>query len=139
MVRTISIALAAVVLDHRLLHRMQRPVGPRQMLDSHHMRAVQRAGKADAGIDRFIDQLVATQPSDQHRARPAIPLRAALFAAGPPRAPQPFEQRAMWVNIVYDDGLPIELEHDRGHMPAEYTPATALMHPWRVRAPSCAS
>jgi hypothetical protein len=41
----------AVMIDHRLLHRMQRPVGRAQMLDGHHMRAVERADEADAGVD----------------------------------------------------------------------------------------
>jgi len=49
------------------------------MLDGHHMRAVQRAGEADTGIDRFIDQLRPTHPPEQHRAGPAISLRAAFL------------------------------------------------------------
>jgi hypothetical protein len=34
----------------------------------------------------------------------------------------------MRVDIVYDDVLPIDLEHHRCHTPVEYTISAALMH-----------
>jgi len=39
----------------------------------------------------------------------------------------------MRVDIVYHDGLPIELEHHRLHVLAEYTPARGNVHLGRVR------
>ena len=81
-------------VDHRLLHRVQRPVGIGEMLDRHHMAAVKRPQEADAGIDRFIDQLVAGQPADEHRTGAAIALGAAFFAAAQPLVqPEIVEQR----------------------------------------------
>ncbi len=40
----------------------------------------------------------------------------------------------MRVDIVYHDGLPIELEHHRLHVLAEYTPARGNVHLGRVRS-----
>jgi hypothetical protein len=39
----------------------------------------------------------------------------------------------MRVDIVYDDGLPIDLEHHRRHTRVEYTISAAVMHDERAR------
>ena len=51
--RRAEAALRAVTIDHRLLHRMQRAVLGRQMLDGDDMGGIQRADETDAGIDRL--------------------------------------------------------------------------------------
>jgi len=92
--RRTETALAAVEIHHRLLHRMQWSVGRGQMLDGHHMRALQHADKADAGVDGLVAELIAAQPADQYGARAAIALGAAfLRPAQPFGQPQVIEQR----------------------------------------------
>jgi hypothetical protein len=103
-------------------------------------------------------ELVAAEESDGTGA--ALAFSAALLRARAPRRAQPFEQRAMRVDIVYDDGLPIELEHHTaecdtveydtvvydtiehptvehrsGHLRGQYTPRPTLMHGGQPRRP----
>ena len=54
--RCAEAALRAVMIDHRLLHRMQRPARCGQRLHGHDVTAVERGDEADAGIDRFVFQ-----------------------------------------------------------------------------------
>src|SRR4051812_25026507 len=97
------------------------------------LRTTCRARRADAldrdnratmyprqGDETAVHRLVAWAPllvtaEKRHGARAAFSLGAALLAAGATRRAQPFEQRAMWVDIVYAHALAIELEHCRCH------------------------
>ena len=69
------------MVDHRLLHRMQLVVA-REVLDRDDLGAVGLAGEQDAGIDRLVDEALAAQPPQHHRAGAAIALGAALLGAG---------------------------------------------------------
>ncbi|MCY1520609.1 hypothetical protein D9M68_553910 [compost metagenome] len=80
-------------IDHRLLHRMQRPVLAGKMLDGDDMGCLQRAEETDARVDGFIDEPVAGKPSDEHGASAAVALRTTFLGAGQPTLqPQVIEQ-----------------------------------------------
>lgn len=99
--RRAKAALAAVMVHHRLLHRMQPPVGAGQMFDGHHVAPVNRRQEPDAGVDRRIAQPLRPQPSDQNRARPAIALRTAFLGAGhAPLQPQEIQQGPACAGIM---------------------------------------
>ena len=79
--RRAEAALRAVEIDHRLLHGMQLASLAAQMFHRHHMAAVERTEKADAGIDAFIDEPARRKLAHQHGAGSAIALRAAFLGA----------------------------------------------------------
>ena len=68
-------------VDHRLLHRMQHAVA-REVFDRDDLAAVGLAGEQDAGIDRLVDEPLAAQPPQHHRAGAAVALGAAFLGAG---------------------------------------------------------
>jgi hypothetical protein len=102
-----------MVLEHRLLHWMQRPIGRRKMLDRHHMAGIKARRKADAGIDRLVDQPISAEPPHQHGAGAAIALSAPFLGAAQALAePQVIEQRLRRQHIGKRDLLVIEDEAD---------------------------
>jgi hypothetical protein len=110
-------ALAAVMIDHRLLHRVQPAVAPGKMLDRDHMAAIDRGQKPDAGIDRAIAEALGPKPPDQHGAGPAIALGAALLGAGEALIEaQEIEQGLVRSNLGQRDVAPVENETDIGAM-----------------------
>ncbi len=72
-----------MLIDHRLLHGMQRPLLCLQTFRRHQYLAVDRRQKANAGIDGAIDDRAAVRRkfAEHHRARATIALRAAFFRA----------------------------------------------------------
>ena len=99
--------------DHRLLHRMQRPVRPAQMLDGDHMATIERGQKANTGIDRLIPQHAAGEPPDQHGAGAAIALGAAFLGAGQsPVEAQEIEQGLRGRDIGQRHRRPVEQKTD---------------------------
>ena len=74
-------ALAAVMLDHGLLHRVQPPVRPLQILHRHHVTAIQRGQEPNTGIHRLIAQPGRRQTAHQHRAGAAIAFGTAFLGA----------------------------------------------------------
>src|SRR5215510_12272615 len=87
-------------------------------------RASVSVGQRDeAAIDRFelwTSERIA--PEEGYGASAAFALGAAFFRAGAARGAQPLEQRAMGVDIIYDDGLPVDLEHRRRHVDSATSP-----------------
>ena len=80
--RRAEAALRGVACDHLLLDRMQRAVRRGEVLDRHHLAAVDLTEKLDAGIDRLVDQPAAAHAAERHRAGAAIALGAAFLGAG---------------------------------------------------------
>ena len=68
-----------MIIDHGLLDRMERALGPGKSRDRHDMAAVAGGKKADAGVDGLVKECAVMGPPHQHRAGAAIALRAALF------------------------------------------------------------
>ena len=107
-------ALRGVLLDHRLLDRMQRPVGGGQILDRHHLGAVHLPEKLDAGVDRLVDQLAVPHPSERHRAGAAVALAAAFLGAGCAfRVAQIVEQQRRRADVEQLDQPALADETDR--------------------------
>ena len=75
-------ALAAMEIDHSLLHGMQTPLGAGEMFNRDDMTAVQRRQKTDAGIHGFIVQHAILKPPNHNRTGPAIAFRTAFLGAG---------------------------------------------------------
>ena len=97
-------ALAAVMFDHRRLHRMQPAIGAAQMLDRDDMAAMARGKEADAGVHRLIAQPAVMQASDQHRAGAAVALGAAFLGAGQAAVQaQEVQQRIAGADLVQAD------------------------------------
>ena len=71
-------ALRGVMVDHRLLHRMER-VAVGEILDRDEFRAVELAEQQNAGVERFVAQPPAPQPRQHDRTGAAIALGAAFF------------------------------------------------------------
>ncbi len=102
-----------MIVDHRLLDRVQRPVRPLQMLDRDDMLTVHRGEEPDAGIDALIGQFTARKSPDQNRAGAAMALRAA-FLGTDKAAPQPqeVEKRLVGLHIGERDLPAVEQEAD---------------------------
>ncbi len=81
--RRAEAALRAVMVDHRLLHRMQA-VALGEVLDRDEFGAVELAKQQDAGVDRLVGELAAAQTREHDRAGAAIALGAAFLRAGRP-------------------------------------------------------
>src|SRR5690606_20044915 len=111
--RSAEAALRAVEINHGLLDGVQFAVVSTQMLDRHHMAAIERAETSDARIDAFVDQFAVEKPSDQHRAGAAIPFGAALLgtAQRPPQA-QEIQERFLRPAFGEREWLVIEQEAD---------------------------
>ncbi len=60
---------------------MQAAIGAAQMLDGHHMLAVQHGDETDAGIGGAIGDAIAVAPANQDGASPAITLGTAFLGA----------------------------------------------------------
>ncbi len=111
--RRAEAALRAVLVDQRLLYRMQRPCRG-QVLDGYHMGGVERADEADAGIDRLIDDLAAGQPADEHGAGTAIAFRAAFLGSRQALPePQVVEQGLSGLDGIELDQFIVQEEADR--------------------------
>jgi epoxyqueuosine reductase len=115
--RRAEAALRAVMIDHRLLHGMQRAVRRLQALDRDQLAPVERRDRLDAGIDRAMDEpATVARLRDDHGAGAAIALRAALLgAAAPLGAAQPFEHGRVRIDPVDLAHAPIEQKTDAGH------------------------
>jgi hypothetical protein len=79
--RCAKAALAAMVVHHGALHRVQAAIRAAQMLDRDNMAAIDCGKGADAGIHRLVHQPIRANPAHQHCAGPAIAFGAALFRA----------------------------------------------------------
>ncbi len=111
--RRAEAALRAMTVDHGLLHRMQRAVLGRQMLDRHHMGAVEGAQEPYTGVDALVAQPVFGEASDQHRAGAAIAFRASfLRARQPPLQAKMVEKRVRRCEISKRDVFSVEDEAD---------------------------
>jgi hypothetical protein len=115
--RRAEAALRAVVLDHRLLDRVERAVRALEVLDGQELAAVQRRHEADAGIDRAVAQPAVFGLGDDDAARPAIALGTALLGAPPEGvAPEPFEHGERRVDGLERDRLvPQKEAHAAAH------------------------
>lgn len=83
-------ALRAVMVDQRLLHRMEAAVGRGEALDSPDLLALKLGQEQEAGVQRAGPGLV----GHHHRAGAAVALVAALLGAGEPAVlAQEVEQR----------------------------------------------
>ena len=76
--RRAKAALGAMVVDHRLLQRMQR-LALGEILDRDQLGAVELAEQENAGVDRLVRQLAVAEPRQHHRAGAAIAFGAAFF------------------------------------------------------------
>ena len=102
-------ALRSVMVDHRLLHRVQGAVGGADALDRAHRAAVKLGQEEDAGVQRPC----AARIGDHHRAGPAIAFvtaflgasEAALFA-------QPIEQRCRGGHVSQLHALSVQKKGD---------------------------
>ena len=114
--RRAEAALAAVMIDHGLLDRVQLAL-PGQMFDGHDMTTVTGGEEADAGIHRLIAQDAPMQPPGQHRAGPAVTLGAAFLGAGQvARQAQEIQQRVVGRNLGQADFGIVQKKADRaGH------------------------
>jgi hypothetical protein len=72
-------ALRSVQVHHRLLHRMQ--AAGREVVDTDDFAAVSLPGQQDAGIDGAVHQPIIDQPSEHHRAGPAIAFGTSFLGA----------------------------------------------------------
>ena len=109
--RRTEAALAAVEIQHRLLHRVQRSARRREMLDGHHMGGVEPPHEGDAGGDGLVFEFPSPQPADQHGAGAAIALGAAFLGSGEtPVEPEEIEQRLRRRDVAELDGLVVEEE-----------------------------
>ena len=86
-------ALRGVIVDHRLLQRMQLAACG-QVLDRDELRAVELAQEQDAGVERLVGEPAATEPRQRDGAGAAIALRAAFLRPLRPHfLAQPVEDR----------------------------------------------
>lgn len=100
-------------IHHGLLDGMQRAVTRGEMLYRHDMGAMQRAQKANAGIDAFISQRAIEQPPDQDRTCAAVTFRTAFLAACQPSGePKVIKKRVGWSKILQRNGFVVEDETD---------------------------
>ena len=107
--RRAKTALAAVVGDHRLLHRVQLPVGAADTLDRAQRPPVQLRQQQDAGIDR----LAGGGAAQHDGAGAAIALVAALFGAGQaPRLAQPIQRCHHRVDAAQLHALSVQKKGD---------------------------
>src|SRR5580693_3781359 len=101
------------MIDHRLLHRMQR-LAISEVLDRDELRAVELAQEQDAGIDRLAGQLAATEPRQHDRAGAAITLGATfLRTRGALVLAQPVEHSGARREAVERDLAPAKPEAQR--------------------------
>ena len=106
-------ALRAVVIDERLLDRMQRPFA-QQAFDGQNLTAVERREGADASVDRPIIDASRHRSTDRDRASAAVAFGAALFHAGAAlRQAQPIEQRRRWLETCQFVKLVVQQESNR--------------------------
>ena len=106
-------ALRAMVVEHRLLDRVEAAGPAAKMLDGHDVAAVERGDEADAGRHRFIDEFALEEAPDQHGAGAAIALGAALLRAGQPKLePQVIEKRPVRPQRAKPDDAVVEKETD---------------------------
>ena len=105
-------ALRAVIVDHRLLHRMQA-LALGEVLDGQHFGAVDLAEQQDAGVDRLVAQsAVGLQPRQDDGAGAAVALIAALLRPlGAGFLAQPIEQRRARREAIEGDGSAAKAEH----------------------------
>jgi hypothetical protein len=80
--RRAKAALGGVAVDHRLLHRMQAPLGGFEAFHGDELLAVEDWQEQDAGVDGLVAKPVARRLAEHHRAGAAVALRAALLRAG---------------------------------------------------------
>ena len=96
------------MIHHRLLHRMQRAVRIRQMLNRQQLLSIQRRNEQNAGIHRLMPSLPIHQ---HHGAGPAVPLGAAFLGAAQPLRPaQIFQHGHRRVHVPQRPLLLPELE-----------------------------
>ena len=104
-------ALAAMIINHCLLHRVQLTVPATQMFHGHNMTAVHRCQKPDAGVDWLIGQRVTAQASDHYGAGTAIAFGATLLCASKPLVQaQIIQKRVTGGNIGHGYRLVVQQE-----------------------------
>jgi hypothetical protein len=115
--RRAEAALRAVVIDQRLLHRVQGPGGRgsalgadqwvvRQILGCPERLAVDGVRQGDAGVDGTVADATTLGLAHDHGAGAAVAFAAALFGSSVAQVfAQQLQQRAVWGNIGQCDGL----------------------------------
>lgn len=117
--RCAKTALAAVMVDERLLYRMQGAIRGGEALDGGDMFARQLGQEQDAGIQR----VVAAGIRDHDRASAAVAFVAAFFCAGELAfLAQPVEQGCGWGRVAQADSCAVEVERNihSGRAPPRY-------------------
>ena len=103
-------ALAAVEIDHCLLHRMQGAIRMSDAFDRAYGFAVELRQEQDAGVQRSGAALV----GDHHGARAAIALVAAFLGAGETTVlAQPVQERCCWLGFWKRDLFTVEMKGNR--------------------------
>ncbi len=71
-----------MVVNHRLLDRVQAAFRAGEMLDRDQMASIDRCQKPNTSIDGFIDEPSITKPPDKHGASAAIAFGTAFLRSG---------------------------------------------------------
>ena len=104
-------ALAAMVVDHRLLHGMQAAVGRRHSFNGPDGLPVDLRYEKDAGVHGAGLRPAILQAGHNNRAGAAVSFVAALLRSGEHSGfPQPVEQSESRIRIGYVDLLVVESE-----------------------------
>ncbi len=118
-----------MLLDHRLLHRMQPAIAAAEALDRDEFLAVQRGQELDAGIDGFQSKVVAftIEFREHDRARTAVALGTTLFRTGPVQVlAKELQHRSRGIDVVKLHDLAIE--HEADGLPRPGIPCEPRVH-----------
>ena len=111
-------ALAAVMVNHRLLDRVERAIGASNAFDRPYGFAVELGQEQDAGVQRTCTSLI----GDHHATGAAIALIAAFFGAGQAAGfAQPIQKGLCWMGRDLN-GFTIQAErhvYRCGHLDAQ--------------------
>ena len=94
-------ALRTMALDHGLLHRVQRAVGPGQVGGGPQRHTVDGLGRLDTAVDSAVLQTAIDGLSHHHSAGPAVACGAAFFGGRQAQVlPQQVQQGAVWWDVM---------------------------------------
>jgi hypothetical protein len=114
-------ALRGVVIDHCLLHRVQRPISGGEVLDGQQLTAVQGREEQDAGVDGLMAAILI---HEYNCTRAAVAFRAAFLGAAQTfRTAQIFQHGHGRVDVTERSRFGSEAEVDRV--------AHRILSPWR--------
>src|SRR5699024_3896028 len=122
--RSTKPALRAMVIDHRLLRRMQTTIRRLQMFNGQQLTAVENRHEQNTSVDGAIIQApVAIDSTDNHSAGTTVALCAALFRAAQVFIfTQPLQYGLRWINVRQFTQLVVQKESYWSH---SFTPAGA--------------